>query len=286
MAAMTHLTRNNSPARLLALDVDGTLTRPGLSADGDVFPLLAKLSDIGVTVVVATGRGTFAAAEITQHLPRTAYAVLNNGGIVRRAHDNKVLRAHHLARDAAKIVLAVFRDHRMPAIWVESPFAGERYLCDGAWWGHVPSRRYLGAKAPIVRPLPDATRAAPPVEVFGFGNRDDVASVELTIRDQVGNGASMVSWWSDRLEAAGLEALPSGVTKGEAVAWLAEELGIDASESVAVGDDRNDIEMLKWAGLGVAMSHAPADVKAAADHVSGIWGPPAVTSLIRDAWGF
>ena len=282
---MTHLTRINSLPRILALDVDGTLTRPGLNADGEIFSLLAKLSRIGVTVVVATGRGTFAAADITQYLPRTAYVVLNNGGIVRRVHDNKVLRAHHLGRDAAKIVLAVLREHGMPAIWVESPFAGERYLCDGAWWDHEPSRRYLSPKAPIVRPFRNATSAALPVEVFGFGDRDGVTSAELTIRDRCDTAVSTVSWWSDRLEASGLEALPSRVTKGEAVAWLADELEIGAPESVAVGDDRNDIEMLQWAGHGVAMSHAPADVKAAADHVSGIHGPLAVISLIRDVWG-
>ena len=65
-------------------------------------------------------------------------------------------------------------------------------------------------------------------------------------------------WWSERLGAGGLEALPAGGTKGEAVAWLAGELGIDAAEVVAVGDDRNDIEMLQWASRGIRHVARPA----------------------------
>ncbi len=285
MAATTRLTRTSPPPRLFALDVDGTLTRPGLGVDGEVFSLLTRLSDLGVTIVVATGRGTFAAGEVTRRLPRTAYAVLNNGGIVRRIRDRNVLRARHLAHQAATSSLAVLKDHGMTAIWVESPFAAERYLCDGAWWDHPPTRRYLATKAPIVRPLRNTMAAAPPVEVFAFGDRDVVASAEHALNGQMSAGVSTVSWWSDRLEAAGLEALPPSVTQGEAVAWLAAELGIGASEALAIGDDRNDVEMLRWAGHGVAMNHAPSDVQAAADHVSEIQGPSAVPGLIRDVWG-
>jgi len=69
------------------------------------------------------------------------------------------------------------------------------------------------------------------------------------------------------------------------VAWLAGELGVDAAEVVAVGDDRNDIEMLQWAGRGIAMSHAPPDVQAAADEVATIDGPPAVRQVVQEFWG-
>lgn len=270
--------------RLLALDIDGTLTRPGRGPDHGVLQLLGGLDALGVTVVVATGRGTYATGEITRELPASAYAVLNNGGIVRRVRDGSVLRARHLAYSAARSVVQVFRDQGMTAIWVESPFAGGRYLCDGAWWSHAPTRSYLSTKLPIIRPLPRTAIAAPAVEVFAFGDRAAVAGAERRINDELGDAVSTVSWWSERLGAGGLEALPAGGTKGEAVAWLAGELGIDASEVVAVGDDRNDIEMLQWAGRGIAMAHAPPDVQAAADDVAAVEGPPAVRQIMREVW--
>ncbi len=185
---------------------------------------------------------------------------------------------------AASAVLQVYRDWGMAGIWVESPFAGERYLCDGAWWSHAPTRLYLATKLPIIRPMPGATVAAPAVEVFAFGDRDAVTGAERRINDELANAVSTVSWWSERLGAGGLESLPAGGTKGEAVAWLARELGIDASDVVAVGDDRNDIEMLQWAGRGIAMSHAPPDVQAAADEVATVDGPPAVQQVMREVW--
>ena len=186
---------------------------------------------------------------------------------------------------AAAAVLGVYRDWGMAGIWVETPFAGERYLCDGAWWTHAPTRLYLSTKLPIIRPMPSTAIAAPPVEVFAFGDREAVAGAERRINEELAEVVSTVSWWSERLGAGGLESLPAGGTKGEAVAWLAGELGIDASEVVAVGDDRNDIEMLQWAGRGVAMSHAPPDVQVAADEVATIEGPPAVRQVMRDVWG-
>lgn len=278
-------TRSSWSPRLLAIDVDGTLTRPSRGVDNTLVPLLSELGERGVAVVVATGRGQFAAAEITKHLSPTAYAVLNNGGVIRCLGDGRIVRARHLSYGAATSVLEVYRREGMVGIWVESPFAGSRYLCDGAWWDHLPTKRYLSTKAPIVRPLPAPTVAGCPVEVFAFGDRTAVGRAERAIQCTIGSNVSTVSWWSDRLEAGGLEALPPGVTKGEAVAWLANELGIDASESVAVGDDRNDLEMLQWAGHSVAMAHAPADVRAAATQVSEVEGPPAVRQLLGDIWG-
>lgn len=277
--------RTNLQPRLLALDVDGTLTWPGVGPDSDVIRSLGDVAAQGVTVVVATGRGTFSTAEIVRELPAGAYAVVNNGGIVRRVCDGRVLRARHMSHAAASAVLQVYRDRGMAGIWVESPFAGERYLCDGAWWTYAPTRLYLSTKLPIIRPMPETTIAAPAVEVFAFGDREAVAGAERRINDELADSVSTVSWWSERLGAGGLESLPAGGTKGEAVAWLAAELGIDASEVMAVGDDRNDIEMLQWAGRGVAMSHAPPDVQAAADEVATVDGPPAVRQVLREVWG-
>lgn len=277
--------RTNLQPRLLALDVDGTLTWPGVGPDSDVIRSLGDVAAQGVTVVVATGRGAFMTAEIARELPASAYAVLNNGGTVRRVGDGHVLRARHMTHVAAAAVLGVYRACGMSGIWVESPFAGERYLCDGAWWSHAPTRLYLSTKLPIIRPMPSPAIAAPPVEVFAFGDREAVAAAERRINDELRDDVSTVSWWSEGLGAGGLESLPAGGTKGEAVAWLAGELGVDAAEVVAVGDDRNDIEMLQWAGRGVAMSHAPPDVQAAADEVATIEGPPAVRQVVQEFWG-
>jgi len=64
-----------------------------------------------------------------------------------------------------------------------------------------------------------------------------------------------------------MEVIPPGISKGAAVAWLAQSLGVPREHVLAVGDQENDLEMILWAGTGVAMGNAPDNVKAAADWV-------------------
>jgi hydroxymethylpyrimidine pyrophosphatase-like HAD family hydrolase len=67
---------------------------------------------------------------------------------------------------------------------------------------------------------------------------------------------------------AWLDIAPEGVSKASALADVAEELGVAQADVLAIGDGRNDMEMLRWAGRGVAMGQAPLEVQEAADDVT------------------
>jgi len=67
---------------------------------------------------------------------------------------------------------------------------------------------------------------------------------------------------------AWLDIAPDGISKASALAGVAEELGVRQGDVLAIGDGRNDIEMLRWAGRGVAMGQAPLEVQEAADDVT------------------
>jgi hypothetical protein len=66
-----------------------------------------------------------------------------------------------------------------------------------------------------------------------------------------------------------LEILPPGVSKGEALRAMWDALGVAPAETIAIGDNWNDVEMIEAAGLGVAMGHAPEGVQVRADYVCG-----------------
>ena len=71
---------------------------------------------------------------------------------------------------------------------------------------------------------------------------------------------------------AWLDVAPEGVTKASALQSLAARLGTGASRTIAVGDGTNDVEMLRWAGIGAAMGSAPESVKESSDIVTGpVW---------------
>lgn len=69
--------------------------------------------------------------------------------------------------------------------------------------------------------------------------------------------------------ASVVEVMPAGVTKGTALVHLVEHLGLEVRDALCLGDNCNDLDMIRRAGIGVAMRHAPEDVRAAADYVTG-----------------
>lgn len=69
--------------------------------------------------------------------------------------------------------------------------------------------------------------------------------------------------------ASVVEVMPAGVTKGTALAHLVEHLGLDVRDVLCLGDNCNDLDMIRRAGIGVAMRHSPAEVRAAADYITG-----------------
>ena len=78
-----------------------------------------------------------------------------------------------------------------------------------------------------------------------------------------------------------LEILPSGVSKGAALRAMVEALGASIEETIAIGDNWNDLEMIEAAGLGVAMGQAPEGVRARADYVCGTAEEEGVREVIE-----
>ncbi|MDE6372469.1 MAG: HAD-IIB family hydrolase, partial [Clostridia bacterium] len=77
-----------------------------------------------------------------------------------------------------------------------------------------------------------------------------------------------------------VEAITKGINKGEAIKWLCDKYGIDVSEAIAMGDSENDIEMIKAAGLGIAVGNAMPNVKQSADFVADTNDNDAVAQVI------
>jgi hydroxymethylpyrimidine pyrophosphatase-like HAD family hydrolase len=107
---------------------------------------------------------------------------------------------------------------------------------------------------------------------------DSTAEDFLDLASRLGlHGTDYVVGWTAWLDLA-----PVGVNKASGVAHAATALGVDAADVLAIGDGRNDIELLGWAGRGVAMGQAVEEVIAAADHVTGtVYDDGAAAELSR-----
>jgi hypothetical protein len=96
-------------------------------------------------------------------------------------------------------------------------------------------------------------------KVIFLDDPDNIPSIRATLSQHLNGSAKLV-----QTLPMGLEVLPSTVSKGAALAWLLDDLGIPAEQVMALGDAENDIEMLQVAGLGVAVANAmPATLAAA-----------------------
>jgi hypothetical protein len=103
----------------------------------------------------------------------------------------------------------------------------------------------------------------PPLKLMIYAEPEAIGSLRAELQAQFGDHLQVVQSWHHLLEITRRQ-----VSKGRALAWLAGLLGIAQAETLAIGDHDNDISMLSWAGLGVAMSQATPACQAAADVVA------------------
>jgi len=238
---------------MVALDVDGTVVdRDGVLAQ-PMADALALVVAAGVPVVLATGRAWHSTRDLVEllGLPKGP-TVCSNGAVIVSYPPQEIVQA--VTFDPREVIERVESFAPGTLIAVEEIGVGFRlndHFPEGDLTGElvVQSAEELGA-LPVTRVI----------------LRDPRRSVDdfITLAQHLGlQGVTYFVGWSAWLDIA-----PEGVNKATALAQVAAGLGIAAEDVLAAGDGRNDIEMLQWAGRGVALPEAPPEVRAAADAVS------------------
>lgn len=240
--------------RLVALDVDGTV----VDRDGKLPPAIrdavSDLVEAGVLVVLATGRSWHGTQPIVGELrlPKGP-SICSNGAVVVSYPPVEVLRT--VTFDASEAVRKVLQ--RQPNTLVAVEEVGRGYRVSGPF----PDGDLTGEM--IITDVEEMIAEPVTRVILRDPNSTDEDFVRLAA-DLGLHGCSYFIGWS-----AWLDIVPEGVNKATALADVAVQHGIDRADVLALGDGRNDLEMLQWAGRGVALGEAPDEVKAIADHVTG-----------------
>jgi Cof subfamily protein (haloacid dehalogenase superfamily) len=243
---------------LVATDLDGTLLRSDGSVSDRTVAALHAVADAGVAVVFVTGRPWRYLGDVLERTGVGGRVICGNGALVWdseraepvlvRGFDPEVLRAV-LSRIRTALPNALFAAEQVQGMAHEVGFnpritAGHTRL--------VVLDDVIGE--PVLKLL---------VRVSLGADLDDLRSrVDTAVA-----GDAEVTFSSTYSEAL-LELSAAGVDKGTALARHAGGLGIDVGRVLAVGDMPNDIPMLRWAGVGVAVAGAHPDVVAAADRTT------------------
>ena len=244
--------------RLVVADIDGTLVTRDREITPGVLAAVRAAQAQGVRVCLATGRIWLSARQYFERLGADPPAILYNGGLVYDFRTDTVLRRTNLDYAHARAVLEILRE--FPEVQPHL-YAGDRVYTGRA---NELTDRYRRKDSIRVEEVGDLVAFLPrdPMKILIVGARPDLERAVARIRTLPMPINTVFS------EETYLEILPVGSSKGVALEFVAAQLEVPLSQVIAVGDNLNDLEMLRTAGLGVAMGNAPEAVRAAADVVT------------------
>ncbi|BCW08843.1 MULTISPECIES: Cof-type HAD-IIB family hydrolase [Paenarthrobacter] len=249
---------NENTKLMIALDVDGTLVDHDGHMTQEVRSAAQAVVAKGHDVMIATGRSLNATLPIIQQIGmERGYAVCCNGGVTLRldpALESGYEIIHKATFDPAPALKAL--RERLP---------NAKYALEDEDGNFLSTERFQDASFGVesigvdFQTMLDATA----VRVVVFSSENTSEEFNEAIRHIGLSGVTYSVGWTAWLDIAA-----EGVTKASALEALRRRLGTDQANTVAVGDGRNDIEMLTWAGRGIAMGQAPDEVLAVADEVT------------------
>ncbi|MFC2008730.1 HAD family hydrolase [Chloroflexota bacterium] len=243
--------------QLVALDLDGTV----VNRDGAVVPgareAIQRVLASGSRVTLATGRMYRPTNRFAEELNISAPLICHQGALIREPGNGEVLWHMPLSVALARRVMAEVREEGVHQYaYVDGVIYVEEWREDDI--------RYAQHNDVELRLVDDLTVLAErqPTEIAARGEAAEIDRVVARIR--VSFGPEVIV---NKIHASFCEIAHAESGKGKALKYLAERLGIPQSQTVAIGDSPNDVSMLVWAGLGIAVGDVPAEVRASADWV-------------------
>lgn len=254
---------------LLACDIDGTLLSSNGTASLRTRQALRLAEACGATVVIATGRRIASTTYIAHSLGLDSPCIAHCGAVVYDPDDESILMARQIPRQVAlracRLAGSVGADvavhesvHSGRSIFVTT----QRELDDAA--EHWP---YM---SPFYRLADDFEQAcrADPVQLCIMADTPAIRGLARQLAHDMPEELSIVDYGIVENGKHMIDVFAQGVDKALGLAFVADLCGIAQSETAAFGDSVNDVELIGYAGLGVAMGNAPDDVLRIADIVA------------------
>lgn len=246
--------------RLLAIDLDGTLLnpRPQKMITPRTRLALQKAVDAGMRIVIATGQSLPVLQQVCAGLPLAGPQIIENGAQIADMQTGHIYHEKLLPANAVLPVLAALHQAGFHRAY------------------HTRQRVYADVETPRVRqwytpPVPpvieieDVTSLYPEpcIKIVGVSAENRLRTHRPTLMNTFSGQVYVTQSAFDLLEF-----LHPDVSKKDGLMTIAHDLGIEYTEIVAIGDGHNDIGMIQFAGLGIAMGNAHAEVKSQADYVT------------------
>ena len=248
--------------KMIVLDLDGTLTNNKKEITPRTKQALMQAQAAGVHVVLASGRPTYGIVPLAEELKlkdNGGYILAFNGGKIIDCTNNEVLFEQKLDEQLVPILFQEAQKAGMEILTyqgegIATTNKDDKYVQHEAFINKMPVTQYDDFLNQLVYPINKCLIVGDPTPLHELEIR---LAKELEGKMDVYRSADFF-----------LECVPLGIDKARALDRLISSLGISREEVIACGDGYNDLSMIRFAGLGVAMANAAKDIQSEADFVT------------------
>lgn len=248
--------------RMIVLDLDGTLTNDNKEITPRTYDALMKAQRTGVKVVLASGRPTYGIVPLARQLQLEkydGYILAYNGGSIISCRSGETVFNQMLNPTLVPILYTESKAAGMEIL----TYQGEAIAASNGKNKYVLHEAFIN-KMPVVELDDFPSQVQHPInKCLIVGDPKPLHEFEKSLSGKYPDKLSVY-----RSSGFFLECVPPGIEKSNSLDKLISSLGIDRSEVIAVGDGYNDLGLIRYAGLGVAMANASKEVQDEADYIT------------------
>jgi Cof subfamily protein (haloacid dehalogenase superfamily) len=260
---------------MLVADIDGTLLDDRGKVPEDTKIAINTLKERGFIITIATGRMLKRAEPVAREIGINFPLICYNGAFVTDIYNRRVLLEKPITTAALVYALNHLKCWNYDAVVFENETLITEKITENTKW-YI--EKCHGVGYDFVGDLP------------GYVKQKNVKSYKIYAMGDIAGErdvpADLMARLSSFFEVAvadknHLEITLKGITKGNAVNFLADANELPHEKIIAVGDDHNDVSMIKRAGLGIAMGNAPEAIKSCADYITGTNSDNGILAVLK-----
>ena len=259
--------------KMLVVDMDDTLLTDSHEISRENKEMLLRAQEMGVYVVLASGRPTSAMIEFAKELQcdvNNSFMISFNGSVITDLKEDKILFEHSLTKEQIHSLYDFSQQNNTHIItYIDGQIISERHS------EYIDIEKNItGLKLNIVSSFKDTVTTSA-VKCILLEEPEYLKSVESVLKAAMPDLSICMS------KPFFLEAAPNGIDKGASIKILAEKLNIHQSEIIAVGNAGNDLTMVQYAGLGVWVDNVDAELRHHADVIVASNNDHGVAEVVR-----
>lgn len=251
--------------KLIVSDIDGTLLKNDKTISDATYKAIFSYIEKGHIFAIATGRMHGAGKIITKTLDYDGFLISCNGAVVKHLKTGEVIQAIELPKDTVRSVISICKKHDVyfhlydiDAIYAERNAHLAKTYSDGMQ--ELPEKFRFG-----VYFKEDLLNLVDEIGIYKVGLYDENPETFMKVMDEIN---ALTGVQTCKSLTTSFDVMAEGVSKATGIEAIRAHYNIPLKDVIALGDNENDMDMISYAGVGVAMENATEALKAVADFVT------------------